>query len=82
MLPGHGEAYTDKAKIDYYQAYLRDAWSEASRMKQQGVSAEDASKRIDLSKHKDHFAPNANLSVPLIGVQRMYELLDGVRPPR
>jgi len=82
VLPGHGEAFTDKAKIDYYQAYLRDAWSEASRMKQQGVSAEDASKRIDLSKHKDHFAPNANLSVPLIGVQRMYELLDGVRPPR
>jgi hypothetical protein len=32
-----------------------------------------------MSKHKDRFAPNANLSVPLIGVQRMYELLDARR---
>jgi cyclase len=79
VLPGHGEAYTDKAKIDYYQAYLRDAWTQASRLKQQGVSAEEAAKRIDMSAHKDHYPPNANLSVPLIGAQRMYELLDGRR---
>jgi cyclase len=79
VLPGHGEAYTDKAKIDYYQAYLRDAWAEASKLKQQGVSAQEASKRIDMSKHKEHFAPNANLNVPVLGVQRIYELLDARR---
>jgi cyclase len=79
VLPGHGEAYTDRAKIDYYQAYLRDAWAEAGKMKQQGVSAEEASKRIDMSKHKERFAPNANLNVPVLGVQRMYELLDARR---
>jgi len=79
VLPGHGEAYTDKAKIDYYQAYLRDAWAQASKLKQQGVSAEEASKRIDLSAHKDHYPPNTNLSVNLLGAQRMYELLDGRR---
>ena len=79
VLPGHGEAYTDKAKIDYYQAYLRDAWAQASRLKQQGVSAEEASKRIDMTAHKDHYPPNTNLSVNLIGAQRMYELLDGRR---
>jgi len=79
VLPGHGEAYTDKAKIDYYQAYLRDAWAQASQLKQQGVSAEEASKRIDMSAHKDHYPPNTNLSVNVLGVQRMYELLDGRR---
>jgi glyoxylase-like metal-dependent hydrolase (beta-lactamase superfamily II) len=79
VLPGHGEAYTDKAKIDYYQAYLRDAWAQASKLKQQGVSAEEASKRIDMSAHKDHYPPNTNLSVNLLGAQRMYELLDGRR---
>ena len=47
VLPGHGEAYTDKTKIDNYQAYLRDAWAQASKLKQQGVSAEEAVKRID-----------------------------------
>ncbi|HKE87955.1 MAG TPA: MBL fold metallo-hydrolase [Vicinamibacterales bacterium] len=76
VLPGHGEAFTDKAKIDYFQAYLRDVWSEVSKLKQQGVSAEEASKRADLTKHKDHL-PIQGPGVPLIGVQRIYALLDG-----
>ena len=76
VLPGHGEAFTDKAKIDYFQAYLRDVWSQVSRLKQQGVSAEEASKRADLTKHKDHL-PIQGPGVPLIGVQRIYALLDG-----
>ena len=76
VLPGHGEAFTDKAKIDYFQAYLRDVWTQASRLKQQGVSAEDAAKRADLTKHKEHF-PIQGPGVPLIAVTRIYELLDG-----
>jgi len=76
VLPGHGEAFTDKAKIDYFQAYLRDVWNEVSRLKKQGVSAEEASKRADLTKHKDHLPVQAP-GVPLIGVQRIYALLDG-----
>jgi cyclase len=79
VLPGHGEAYTDKTKIDNYQAYLRDAWAQASKLKAQGVSAEDAVKRIDMSSHKDRYPPNTNLGVNLLGVQRMYELLDARR---
>lgn len=76
VLPGHGEAFTNKAKIDYYQAYLRDVWTEVSKLKQQGVSAEEAAKRADLTKHKEHL-PIQGLGVPLIGVQRIYALLDG-----
>src|SRR5678815_5048149 len=76
VMPGHGEAFTDKAKIDYFQAYLRDVWTEVSRLKKQGVSAEEASKRADLTKHKEHL-PIQGPGVPLIGVQRIYALLDG-----
>ena len=78
VLPGHGDAFTDKAKIDYFQAYLRDVWTEVGRLKQQGVSAEEAAKRADLTKHKEHF-PNTiqGPGVPLIGVTRIYELIDG-----
>ena len=76
VLPGHGEAFTDKAKIDYFQAYLRDVWSEVGRLKQQGVSAEDAAKRADLTRHRDHFPTIQAPGVPLIGVTRIYELLD------
>lgn len=76
VMPGHGEAFTDKAKIDYFQAYLRDVWTEVSRLKQQGVPAEEAAKRADLTKHREHFATINAPGVPLIGVTRIYELLD------
>ena len=31
-LPGHGNAFTGKAKIDHFQAYLRDFWSQAQAL--------------------------------------------------
>jgi glyoxylase-like metal-dependent hydrolase (beta-lactamase superfamily II) len=79
VLPGHGEAFTDKAKIDYFQAYLRDVWTEVSRLKQQGVSADEAAKRVDLTKHREHFPTITAPGVPLIAVTRIYELLDSKR---
>jgi len=75
VLPGHGEAFTDKAKIGYFQDYMRDVWTEVSRLKQQGVSAEDAAKRADLTKHSAHLPINGP-GVPLLGVQRIYALID------
>ena len=76
VLPGHGEAFTDKAKIDHFQAYLRDVWTEVGRLKQQGASADEAAKRADLTRHKGNFPNIQGPGVPLIGVQRIYELLD------
>jgi len=76
VLPGHGEAFTDKAKIDYWQAYLRDVWTEVGKLKQQGLSAEDAAIRADLTKHKDHFPTINGPGLPLIAVNRIYQLLD------
>jgi glyoxylase-like metal-dependent hydrolase (beta-lactamase superfamily II) len=74
VIPGHGEAFTDKAKIDYFAAYLRDVWTTVSALKKQGVPAEEAAKRADLSKHKERFP---NPAVPVIGAQRIYALIDG-----
>jgi cyclase len=76
VMPGHGEAFTDKAKIDYFQAYMRDVWTEVSSLKKQGVSAEEAAKRADLTKHKGQL-PIQGPGVPLIAAQRIYALLDG-----
>jgi cyclase len=75
VLPGHGEPFTDKAKIDYWQAYLRDVWTEVVKLKQQGLSAEDVAKRADLTKHKDHFPTINGPGLPLIAVTRIYQLL-------
>jgi cyclase len=77
ILPGHGEAFTERAKIEYFQAYLRDVWTEVSRLKQQGVSAEEAARRADLTKHRDHFPSITAPGVPAIAATRIYSLLDG-----
>ena len=76
VVPGHGEAFTDKAKIDYFQAYLRDVWTEVGRLKRAGVPAEAAAKQADLTRHRDHFPGIQGPGVPLIGVQRIYEMMD------
>jgi hypothetical protein len=75
VMPGHGEAFTDKAKIGYFQDYLRDVWTEVGKLKRQGVPAEDAAKRVDMTKHSAHF-PIQGPGVPPIAVTRIYELLD------
>ena len=75
VMPGHGEAFTDKAKIDYFQAYLRDVWSETSRLKQQGVPAAEAAKQVDMTKHKANL-PIQSPGIPPIAATRIYELLD------
>ena len=69
VVPGHGDAYTDKAKIDYFQAYLRDVWAAVSELKKQGVPAAEAAKRADLSQHKARFP---NPAVPVLAAQRIY----------
>jgi cyclase len=76
IVPGHGEAYTDKAKIDYFQAYLRDVWAAVSELKKQGVPAAEAAKRADLSRHKPRFP---NPAVPVLATQRIYDLIDAPR---
>ena len=76
VLPGHGEAFTDRNKIDYFQAYLRDVWTEMGKLKREGVSVEEAAKRVDLTKHRDHFPGIQGHGIPLIGAQRIYAMMD------
>jgi len=36
VIPGHGEVYTGKQRIRYFQSYLRDVWGQVSALKSQG----------------------------------------------
>jgi glyoxylase-like metal-dependent hydrolase (beta-lactamase superfamily II) len=80
VLPGHGDAFQGKAKIDYFQAYLADFWQQARTLHDSGVSAEEAARRIDLRKHLGNYP-----TVPALkdvgvlnhGVYRAYDQIDG-----
>lgn len=76
VLPGHGAAFEDRSKIDYFQAYLRDFWSKVSELHRRGVRAEEAAEQIDMTNHSEHYANIEGLGVSLPAVQRAFEVLD------
>lgn len=77
VLPGHGDAFKSKAKIDHFQAYLRDFWSQAQQQHKAGVPAEEAARRIDLRAHAANYPGITQPGVNVNGVLRAYELLEG-----
>jgi cyclase len=77
VLPGHGQAFQGKAKIDHFQSYLRDFWSQTQKLHAAGVKPEEAAKQIDL---RSHAADYPTITTPGIldhGVYRAYELMEG-----
>ena len=77
VLPGHGDAFEGKAKIDHFQAYLRDFWQQARTLHDQGLSAEEAARRIDLRKHAPHYPAIRDVGVLNHGVYRAYDQFEG-----
>ncbi len=76
VIPGHGEPFTGKARIDQFQRYLKDLWAQAVALKAQGVPAEEAARRIDLTAHRAVYPQIQGPGVDPRAVVRIYELLD------
>jgi len=76
VIPGHGDPFKGKERIDWFQAYLRDIWQQASKLHADGIPAADAAKRIDMSAHKAHYTSIAGPGVPAAGVTRIYAVLE------
>ncbi len=77
VLPGHGQAFKGKDRFDFFQAYLKDFWSQAEKLHGAGVPAEEAAKRIDMRAHAPHYPDIKDVGVFSHGVIRAYELMDG-----
>ena len=75
-LPGHGAPFADKGLITAFQAYLRDVVAQAGRLRAQGVSADDAAKRVDLTKHAKAFPDILGPGAEVRGVRRIYAWMD------
>ena len=77
IIPGHGAPYRERERIDHLQAYLRDLWDQSVALHAEGVSAEDAATRVDLTAHADNFDGIIGAGVNPVVVLRIFELLDG-----
>jgi cyclase len=75
-LPGHGMPFKGKALITAFQGYLRDLTKQAGDLRKQGVSAEAAAQRVDLTAYKGSFPQIQGRGADLRGMQRMYAWMD------
>lgn len=75
VLPGHGRPFRDKGPITAFQSYLKDLTGQVTQLREQGVTAEEAAKRVDLTSHKNDFPEIRSAGADLRGVRRMYEWL-------
>jgi cyclase len=76
VLPGHGTPFREKSLITAFQSYLTDLTKQATALRKQGVSADDAAKRVDLTSHAKDFPSIQGPGADLRGVRRMYAWLD------
>jgi glyoxylase-like metal-dependent hydrolase (beta-lactamase superfamily II) len=75
-IPGHGEPFKGKERIDYFQAFLRDLWTQTKALHDQKVPAADAAKRVDLTAHKGHYQNINGPGFQEATIARIYQLLD------
>ena len=75
-LPGHGMPFKGKALITSFQGYLRELTKQAGDLRKQGVSAEVAAQRVDLTAYRSSFPQIQGPGADLRGMQRMYQWMD------
>lgn len=76
VIPGHGEPYTGKETIGYFQAFLRDLWQQTKTLHDQKVPVAEAAKQVDLTKHQPHYANMRSPGFEERTIARIYQLLD------
>jgi glyoxylase-like metal-dependent hydrolase (beta-lactamase superfamily II) len=74
VLPGHGAPFKGKERITAFQDYLRDVIAQTNTLKRQGLSAEDAALKVDLTKHAATFPQIRGVGVDAAVTRRIYRL--------
>ncbi len=59
IVPGHGAPLKERKQIDDFQLYLREFWRQATACATQGLTAQQAVEKIDLSKVSAPYGANA-----------------------
>jgi len=75
-LPGHGAPFTDKGLITAFQSYLRDLLAQAARLRAQGLSADEAAKRVDMTAYAKSFPDIQGPGVETRDMRRVYAWMD------
>jgi glyoxylase-like metal-dependent hydrolase (beta-lactamase superfamily II) len=74
IVPGHGTPFKDRQQITDFQNYIRDLWRQASALRLQGATVEQAIEKVDMSKFTARYGARSARPDPR-AVIRAYELL-------
>jgi cyclase len=80
VMPGHGVVFQGKGKIEAFQRYLRDLLTQVAALRRQGLSADDAAAKVDLTAYRADFASIRGAGVDSAAVRRIYQLADHPEP--
>src|SRR5436190_4945621 len=76
VMPGHGVVFKGKGKIEAFQRYLRDVIAQVTALKKQGLSADDAAAKVDVTTYRDEFASIRGVGIDPAAVRRIYQLAE------
>src|SRR5882762_11993902 len=80
VMPGHGVVFKGKTKIEAFQNYLRDVITQVTALRKQGLSADDAAQKVDVTAYRNEFASIRGVGIDPAAVRRIYQLADHPEP--
>src|SRR6266545_6105741 len=80
VMPGHGVVFKGKTKIEAFQRYLRDVMTQVTALRKQGLSAEDAAAKVDVTAYAKEFVSIRGVGIDAAAVRRLYQLTDHPEP--
>jgi len=80
VMPGHGVVFKGKTKIEAFQGYVREVSRQANEFKKQGLTAEQAAAKIDVTKFSGEFPSVRSVGIDPAGVRRIYKLAESPEP--
>jgi cyclase len=80
VMPGHGVVFKGKTKIEAFQKYLRDVITQVTALRKQGLSAEAAAQKVDVTAYASEFASIRGVGIDAAAVRRIYQLADRPEP--
>jgi glyoxylase-like metal-dependent hydrolase (beta-lactamase superfamily II) len=80
VMPGHGVVFKGKGKIEAFQKYLRDVLTQVAALRKQGLSADDAAQKVDVTAYRNEFVSIRGVGIDPAAVRRIYQLADHPEP--
>ena len=80
VMPGHGVVFKGKTKIEAFEGYVREVTRQANEFRKQGLTAEQAAAKIDVTKFSAEFPSIRGVGIDPAGVRRIYKLADSPEP--